>query len=147
MADETLFPTGRVLVTASAAEALQETGTHVVALLCRHRKGDWGDVPTDGRIANDRAVRTGGEVGSTYRLGAGHACFIVTDGARAVTVVMTEADLPVFADAAPEDVEQAMRTAAGASVLLEVDGQGSGGQEDPAVPYSPRPRIVPDRPT
>lgn len=146
MAEETLFSTGRILVTSSAAQALRDAGTPVSALLGRHRRGDWGDVPSDARLANDRALLAGGELGSTYRLSTGNECSVVTDEARALTVVMTDADLPVFAGAPPEEVEQRMRAAAGAAIVLNVDEQEGGGQEGQVLPYSSWQRIVSDGP-
>jgi hypothetical protein len=51
----TTFPLGQVVITANAAEQLD---TQIVSnALCRHAAGDWGELPREDAVANERAPR------------------------------------------------------------------------------------------
>jgi hypothetical protein len=51
--------------------------------------GDWGDVDTEEKAANDRAVKEGGRLVSCYHLPrTGKAIWIITDADRSVTTVL-----------------------------------------------------------
>jgi hypothetical protein len=138
---------GRVLVTEAAAQALHEAAVPVATLLDRHRLGDWGDLPDEAKSANDRALRIGGEVGSSYRLLTGAECLVVTDRSREATVVMTVLDMPILLDAKPQEREQKLRELAGAASLPEAEQDAKGSPRAGAPAPSTRPHPVPDPPT
>jgi len=59
----------------------------VLAALGRHVRGDWGDVDAEDRAANDRALREGTRVLSSYRAG-GVKFWVITEADRSATTVL-----------------------------------------------------------
>ena len=64
-----LFDLGAVVATPGALAFLEASGESPVALLDRHRSGDWGDVPPEDARENARSVRNGWRVLSSYPVG------------------------------------------------------------------------------
>jgi len=83
-----LFPFGRVVVTLGAVAALSDTGTDAFALLARHQCGDWGEVPPEDGLENDRSVHQGFRVLSSYVVGGGVRIWIITEADRSVTTLL-----------------------------------------------------------
>ena len=83
-----LFPLGRVVATPGAVAALSDTGTDAFALLARHQCGDWGEVPPEDRLENDRSVHQGLRVLSSYVVGGGVRIWIITEADRSVTTLL-----------------------------------------------------------
>lgn len=83
-------PLGQVVATAAALAALAQPD--IVAALRRHAAGDWGDVSTDDRAANDAALREGARLLSAYRSAAGVAFWVLTEADRSVTTVLLPDD-------------------------------------------------------
>lgn len=52
------LPLGQLVATPAAVAALSEAGVSIYLLLNRHARGDWGDLPDEGRQQNDLAVAT-----------------------------------------------------------------------------------------
>jgi hypothetical protein len=115
----TLFEPGIVLVTQGASAALCEYGLHVDTLLARHLQGDWGDVVGEAVTANQRALLTGGELGSTFSLPNRTECLILTAGDRSLTCILTDAELPVVLSVTPEKRSAALQAEAGARPHIE----------------------------
>jgi hypothetical protein len=84
-----LFRLGQITATPGAAALLESTGTDVLDLLMRHVKGDFGDVSADDANANMAAVRHGGRILSSYRLGpVGECLWIITEQDRSATTLL-----------------------------------------------------------
>lgn len=62
------FDLGAIVVSPQALRALQRFGTAPSTLVQRHASGDWGDIDTDARQANERALHSGGWLISMYVL-------------------------------------------------------------------------------
>jgi hypothetical protein len=83
------FPLGRVVATPGALEVLGETGTDALALLSRHASGDWGEVPPEDARENERSVRNGWRIVSSYPVGEdGAKVWIITEADRSSTCVL-----------------------------------------------------------
>jgi hypothetical protein len=85
------FPLGRIVATPGALEALEEAGTDTLALLRRHAAGDWGEVPPEDARENERSVRHGWRVLSSYPVGseaAGEKVWVITEADRSSTCLL-----------------------------------------------------------
>jgi hypothetical protein len=58
----------------------------------RHQSGDWGDVDTHDRNANDRALTEGTRLFSVYRSATGLKFWIITEADRSSTTVLMPED-------------------------------------------------------
>lgn len=84
-----LFSLGRVVATPGALDVLEEAGTDAVGLLRRHAAGDWGEVPPEDGRENERSVRRGWRVLSSYPVGeAGEKVWIITESDRSSTCIL-----------------------------------------------------------
>lgn len=81
------FEVGEVLVTPTAADALDAHGRTVSELLGRHQAGDWGDVSDQVRLVNQRGLSEGFNLQSTYLLESGQRLVVVTNGERTLTMI------------------------------------------------------------
>lgn len=64
-----LFGLGRLLATPAAMNVLIEASQHPALLLQRHQCGQWGEIGSADKTANDEALTTGGRLLSVYRVG------------------------------------------------------------------------------
>ena len=111
---------GKILITKSAQAVLHAANADVSDLLERHRSCDWGDTPEDGKTANERALASGTEVSSNFRLQNGMECVVVTGSTRNLTVVLTMRDMPILLNARPDELEHDLRLCAGATAPEEM---------------------------
>lgn len=84
------FELGRICVTSNAMMALESL--EIVGALARHARGDWGTLPTEDWLANERAVRDGDRLVSVYHTPAGVKFYVVTEWDRSVTTVLLPED-------------------------------------------------------
>ena len=56
-------------------------------LLARHLAGDFGDLPSEDRAENKRAIRDGNRILSAYQLGSARV-WIITESDRSATTVL-----------------------------------------------------------
>ena len=63
-----LFKLGQVVATPGALRAIEENGIEAWSLLLRHANGDWGCVPEDDQLENQRSVEEGYRVMSSYAM-------------------------------------------------------------------------------
>ncbi len=82
-----LFALGQTVATPGALDALQNLGVPPVALLCRHQRGDWGDLNAEDRQSNDDALKTGGRIFSAYQFVAVRF-WVITEADRSVTTIL-----------------------------------------------------------
>lgn len=83
------IPLGVVHITPGALDVLATARVEQSTLLDRHRRGDWGDVDADEAEDNNRAAGTGSLIHSIYDLGTGASVWVITEGDRSTTIVIT----------------------------------------------------------
>jgi len=90
------FDLGRIIATPTAIRALEEAGQTPAEFLRRHHVGQWGDLDTEDRQANEDALRTGARLLSDYVLSTGVRIWIITeavddaDQRSATTILLPE---------------------------------------------------------
>ncbi len=81
------FALGRVVATPGALGALDGAGVWVSDLLSRHQSGDWGDLDSEDRQANEQALTYGARLLSAYPVGSGRV-WIITEADRSATTLL-----------------------------------------------------------
>jgi hypothetical protein len=84
------FRIGRIVATPHALEVIPNNDIQVG--ITRHQAGDWGEVPPEDRIANDRAVVEGTRLLSAYRSAKDVVFWIITEADRSSTCVLLPED-------------------------------------------------------
>ena len=79
------FELGRVVATPGALDLLARWDLD--DLLRRHHRGDWGEMDAHDRRANERALRDGARLLSSYPVGDGKV-WIITEADRSSTCVL-----------------------------------------------------------
>ncbi|CAN5806691.1 hypothetical protein BH20ACT11_BH20ACT11_00720 [soil metagenome] len=84
------FELGRVVATPGALEALEASGVSPAELLGRHQSGDWGEVPAEDAKENERSVRDGFRLLSSYsvRDAGQERIWIITEADRSSTCLL-----------------------------------------------------------
>ncbi len=82
------FAPGMVVATPGAVELLAHHGREPSEYLARHASGDWGDLGAFDRRENDRALKTGARLFSSYELGEGHRIWIIMEADRSSTCLL-----------------------------------------------------------
>lgn len=85
------FPLGRIVATPGALNALVMAGQDPGELLARHQSGDWGNVPPDDARENQRSLRHGWRILSSYGVGS-HRIWIITEADRSSTCLLLPED-------------------------------------------------------
>lgn len=84
-----LFVLGQIVATPGALRAMEENGVDPFNLLRRHADGDWGEVPKEDQLENQRSVENGYRVLSSYRLNArGDKVWVITEADRSSTCLL-----------------------------------------------------------
>lgn len=78
---------GRVVATPGALEALAASGVSPTDLLSRHQSGDWSEVPPEDAHENERSVRDGYRILSSYPVGE-ERIWIITEADRSSTCML-----------------------------------------------------------
>lgn len=91
------FPLGACVATPGAIRLLGAGGgewrLNVAPLLVRHQDGDWGEVPPEDARENERSVREGLRVLSSYPVGDdGARVWIITEHDRSSTCILLPED-------------------------------------------------------
>jgi hypothetical protein len=81
------LPLGRIVATPGASQILSEAGEDLRLLLDRHASGDWGDLDEDDRSENERSLKYGWRILSSYPVG-GKTVWIITEANRSVTAIL-----------------------------------------------------------
>jgi hypothetical protein len=80
------FELGVVVATPGA---ILDFGPALIAeLLCRHAAGDWGDLDAHDRCENERALKTGARLFSSYAVGPQNKLWIITEADRSSTTIL-----------------------------------------------------------
>lgn len=86
------FQLGRVVATRNCLNHLVSIGASAVPYLERHQGGDWGNLGTSDKQANEHAIRNGGRILSKYLLKDGTPIYVITEADRSYTTVMLVGD-------------------------------------------------------
>ena len=86
------FTLGHIVATPAALDALNEINYPPLALINRHRRGDWGDLDDEDIQANNDALMNGSRLLSAYQI-QNMTFWIITEamddsGDRAVTTIL-----------------------------------------------------------
>jgi hypothetical protein len=81
-----LFPLGKTVATTGALVVLSPE--EPLVLLRRHASGDWGEVDTHDRRANDKALKDGTRLLSAYVSVSGERIWIITEADRSSTTII-----------------------------------------------------------
>lgn len=82
-----LFPLGSIVATPGALLSLHENSVSPSDLLRCHSLGDWGDVDSHDRRANNAAVKNGTRILSSYPVGDDKV-WIITEADRSSTCLL-----------------------------------------------------------
>lgn len=82
------FELGQLVATPGALDALQAAKQSPIALLSRHVRGDWGEVPPEDAQENELSVREGFRVLSAYTLSTGVKVWVITEADRSATTIL-----------------------------------------------------------
>ena len=86
------FPSGQIVATPAALEALEDSKQNASTFLARHFKGDWGDVCKDDAASNELALQDGSRILSSYKTTKGVKIWIITEADRSSTCVLLPSD-------------------------------------------------------
>jgi hypothetical protein len=81
------LPLGRIVATPGALKVLTEAEEDLLRYLTRHSSGDWGDLDAHDRRENERSLRHGWRILSSYPVG-GETIWIITEADRSVTTIL-----------------------------------------------------------
>ncbi len=84
------FSLGQVVATPNALAAIPDD--EVQNALSRHVRGDWGTLDAEDLNANERALRSGGRLFSSYHSSQNVKFWIITECDRSVTTVLLPED-------------------------------------------------------
>ena len=84
------FSLGRIVATPAALAQL--TSEEITLALLRHHSGDWGDLDSEDKAANDRALVNRTQILSAYRAANGTRFWIITEADRSATTVLLPED-------------------------------------------------------
>lgn len=84
-----LFKLGQVVATPGAIRALEENNLDAWSFLRLHANGDWGCIPDEDRLENQRSVNDGRRLLSSYVLNEqGDKLWIITEAGRSSTCLL-----------------------------------------------------------
>ena len=83
-----LFDLGRVVATPEAMALLVSAGENPARLLERHASGDWGEVPPEDARENERSLKYGWRLMSSYPVDAGERVWVITETDRSSTCIL-----------------------------------------------------------
>lgn len=84
------FALGQTVATPNVLDTVPKG--EIFAALQRHQNCDWGDVCTQDKWSNDRAVKTGERLFSVYYSKSGTKFWIITEADRSATTVLLPED-------------------------------------------------------
>ena len=86
-----LFDLGQVVATPGAMALLESAGESLARLLERHASGDWGEVPPEDARENERSLKYGWRLMSSYLVGGeadGERVWGITEADRSSTCLL-----------------------------------------------------------
>lgn len=85
--NKSLFPLGRIVATPGALETLATLGVLSVTLIARHHTGDWGNLDSSDKRANEDAIKHDARILSAYII-EGHKFYVITEADRSSTCLL-----------------------------------------------------------
>jgi hypothetical protein len=85
---EPRFALGHLVATPGAVGAFTQAGEQPAAFIRRHAAGDWGDLDREDREENERSIKEGLRILSSYRLSDGTKIYVITEADRSSTCVL-----------------------------------------------------------
>jgi len=86
------FELGQTVATPGALQACEDANVSPSSLLARHQRGDWGDLCEADRRENERSLRFGWRLLSSYPLGspgeAGAIVWCISEADRSSTCLL-----------------------------------------------------------
>ncbi len=82
-----LFPLGHTVATPGALDACEEANVSPSSLLARHHGGDWGEIPPEDARENERSLKYGFRLLSSYPVGDA-TCWVLTESDRSLTTIL-----------------------------------------------------------
>ena len=86
------FELGQAVMTPGARDAMAIAGHIPPEFLLRHKHGDWGEVPPEDVEENERALREGSRLFSSYRTRREDKLWVITEWDRSVTTLLLPED-------------------------------------------------------
>jgi hypothetical protein len=86
------FLPGRIFATPAALEALADAKVSILDLLCRHVRGDFGDLSESDRQQNELSVEAGLRILSSYVLPNEQTVWVITEWDRSSTTFLLPGD-------------------------------------------------------
>ena len=86
-----LFDLGRVVATPGAMDLLVSAGERPARLLERHAAGDWGKIPPEDARENERSLKYGWRLMSSYPMGSeadDERVWVITEADRSSTCLL-----------------------------------------------------------
>ncbi len=81
------FPLGQVVATPGALKLLEEAGENPLYYLARHHSGDWGELDPQDRRENQRSLKHGWRLFSSYPV-SNEKVWIITEADRSYTTIL-----------------------------------------------------------
>jgi hypothetical protein len=84
------FALGKVVMTQGIAGYIEDNpilNSQLINFIKSHATGDWGELPEEDKELNDDAVKNGGRILSSYKLGE-EKIYIITEWDRSYTTVL-----------------------------------------------------------
>lgn len=83
------FDLGRIVATPGALNLCEEANVSPSSLIARHASGDWGELDAHDRRENERSLRHGWRLLSSYPIGEdGRKVWIITEADRSSTCLL-----------------------------------------------------------
>jgi hypothetical protein len=83
-----LFKLGQVVATPGALEALKDAGQMPGEFLARHAAGDWGELGKEDARENDKSVKHGWRILSSYKTRKDVVIWVITEADRSSTCLL-----------------------------------------------------------
>lgn len=80
------FALGQLVMTPGVKEAVAPS--EMMRAVRRHARGDWGDIKREDQASNDRAVKEGDRLLSSYTTKAGTVFWVITEADRSATTLL-----------------------------------------------------------
>jgi len=83
-----LFALGQTVATPGALSAFEANRQTPDEFIRRHQNGDWGDLESEDKLANDEALKSGGRLFSAYNLRDGTKIWLITESDRSSSCLL-----------------------------------------------------------
>jgi hypothetical protein len=83
-----LFSLGKVYLTISARESLEESNQTAAEFLLRHQSGNWGNICEDDKRENELSVKEGFRILSAYRTSQDVKIRVITEADRSSSCLL-----------------------------------------------------------